>query len=261
MFRTELTNSGKRKHIFLFGIKIASVKVKQKARKKIKQYSETVVYTYQSCGYDRLLSHNHFVGDWDYVCFTEDKNLLKHEFIGPWEIREAKFNKLDSKRNSGWHKTHPHVLLPEYKNSIWIDGNVNVVTDYLEKLVKGTSKHILTPVHNDRDCIYAEIDAVKNIKYDTEEMCEKTRQMLLQNNMPEHYGLCETNILFRQHNDSLIRSIDDMWWQCIQSYSKRDQLSFTYCLYKHNIDVKDVIIPNIRKNENCEVRSHNHHHG
>ena len=260
MFRTELTHSRKRKHIYAFGIKIASVKVKPYKQHKKKQNSKTVVYTYQSSGYDNLLSHNHFVRDWDYVCFTDDEKLLEHEFIGPWEIRKSVFNKLDSKRNSRWHKTHPHLLFPKYTNSIWIDGNVDVVTNYLETLIKKTRKKILTPVHNERACIYDEIDAVRALSYDTEDACEDTKQMLLERCMPKDYGLCETNIMFRRHNDKLVHDIDEMWWDCIRNYSKRDQLSFTYCLYKHNVSVKSVIIPNIRNNINFIVRGHVKHH-
>lgn len=221
--------------------------------------NKIVCYTYISNQYDCLKEHSYVCPDWDYVCFTNNKKLLKQKQIGVWKIEKSQFEKLDPKRNSGWHKTHPHVLLPKYNKSLWIDSNIDVLTDYLENIIKTTTKKLFVPVHYERDCIYDEIKEVNKINYDTPEKCDATYEFLKSKHMPEKYGLNETNIMLRHHNDKTIKSIDKMWWDCIKRYSKRDQLSFSYCLFKHNIKVKDISFPNARiDTKNYLILGHNY---
>ena len=211
--------------------------------------NNVVCYTYISDDYNELKDHTHMVKDWDYVCFTNNKNLIKLGRVGNWQIRKSQFEKLDAKRNSGWHKTHPHVLFPEYEKSVWIDSNIDVLTDFLEKTLANTTKKLFVPIHYERNCIYDEIDEVKKTGHDTPEKCDATYSFLRAEKMPEKYGLNETNIMLREHNDDLLKSIDEMWWDCIKNYSKRDQLSFSYCLFKHDIKVKDIAFANARIDE------------
>lgn len=220
--------------------------IKKYLKQKKYRSAKTVCYTYISNGYDELLSHKYINPDWDYICFTNNKNLLKHRYIGIWRIKKSKQEKFDVKRNSGWHKTHPEITGRKYKSSIWIDGNVNILTSYLSDTIKKTKQSLLVPIHYERNCIYDECDAVKTAGRDTDIFIEKTREFLLSNNMPKNYGLNETNIVFRKHTDKTIQSINKLWWKCIKNYSKRDQLSFSYCLYKHGIIPSDIAINNTR---------------
>ena len=64
--------------------------------------------------------------------------------------------------------------------------------------------------------------------------------------MPENYGLNETNILIRNHLNPQIIAIMEQWWEFIEKYSKRDQLSFSYVLYKNNITVPSISFKNAR---------------
>lgn len=233
-------------------IKILSYKLYRKKRK-----AHTVCYTYQSVGYDNLIQHKYICSDWDYICFTDNPKLLKHEYIGIWKIEKTRYSDFDSKRNSGWHKTHPHELFPDYENSIWIDGNIDVRSSYLCELVFNTKSVLLTTSHNIRDCIYDEIDAVCQNSRDTFESCELIKNFLKLEKMPKHYGLNETGVMYREHGDELVKKIDNMWWDMIKNYSKRDQLSFSYVLWKNNIKVSDISIPTLRKNfRNFLIYSH-----
>lgn len=216
-----------------------------------------VCYTYISDSYDVLKQHSYISKNWDYVCFTNNKNLLKQKQIGVWQIRHSEFEKLEPKRNSGWHKTHPHILFPEYEKSVWIDSNIDVLTDYLEKTLSNTDKPLFVPLHYERNCIYDEIKEVKDTNHDTPEKCDETYNFLVSEKMPKKYGLNETNIMLRHHNTDLLKSIDELWWDCIKNYSKRDQLSFSYCLFKHGIKVKEIAFPNARTDkENYNIINH-----
>ena len=37
------------------------------------------------------------------------------------------------------------------------------------------------------------------------------------------------------------------WWEFIRDYTKRDQLSLSYVLWKHSIKPSDIAIDNLRK--------------
>lgn len=226
-------------------------------RRRLLRRARTACYTFVSSGYDVLLSHNHVVYDWDYICFTDDENLLKKKYIGIWRIKPAIFLNMDSKRNSGWHKTHPEICCGQYSQSVWIDANVNILSDYLEQEILSRDMDLLVPLHYLRDCIFQEIQAVIDAGRDTTKVCLGTAKFLQDSKMPEHYGLNETNIVFRRHNSDVVRSIDNIWWDCIMKYSKRDQLSFSYALFKNDICPADIAINNTRTDHrNFLVKNH-----
>ena len=43
-----------------------------------------------------------------------------------------------------------------------------------------------------------------------------------------------------------LQRIDKLWWDCIKNYSKRDQLFFSYCLFKNNLKPDDIALDNAR---------------
>ena len=227
-----------------------------------KHPAKTCCYCFISLGYDPIKSHKKICFDWDYVCFTDDPKLLKKRCVGIWDIKPAIETSFDSKRNSGWHKTHPEICCAGYEYSVWIDGNVNVLTHYLYKQIcNRKDKKIITPIHNLRNCIYDECDAVCVAGYEQCDIANRVKKFLSDYKMPRHYGLNETNIMFREHNDSNVLSIDHMWWKMIKNYSKRDQLSFSYVLWKHGIKPEDISINNTREDrKNFCVKNHPNHH-
>ena len=209
---------------------------------KKSRIADTVCYAYISDNYDNLISPKYVCPEWDYVCFTNNKRLINKKYIGVWKILPSQFEELDSKRNSGWHKTHPEKLFPNYKKSVWVDANTNILTDYVINEIKTRNSDLLVPIHYERDCIYDECNAVMDCGRDTPDIVSKTKDFLQKSGMPKNYGLNGTNIIFRKHTNKTIQNIDKLWWYCIKNYSKRDQLSFSYCLYKHNIKPSDIAI-------------------
>lgn len=83
--------------------------------------------------------------------------------------------------------------------------------------------------HPIRDCIYDEAYMVYDL--DNEANIFRWCHRLRQENYPRHWGLYETNILFRRHNDCVLQ-IDSEWWNYYNQYSRRDQLTLCYVLWK-----------------------------
>ena len=207
--------------------------------------SKGVVYTCISGEYDDLIKQTYINHNFDYVCFTDNQKLLKRKKVGFWQIRPLVFTQSDQTRNARWHKTHPHVLFPEYDLSIWIDSNIDVLSRKMFDLAE-TGKDLLVPYHYERDCIYDECKAVIDNKKDSFENVTRILNILTENHMPTHYGLNETGILIRHHNVPLIKEMMDEWWSFIEKYTKRDQLSFSYVLWKNGIRIPDISFENAR---------------
>ena len=71
-----------------------------------------------------------------------------------------------------------------------------------------------------------------------------------QEGFPKNYGLPQTCIVFRYHNDESCKRLMKTWWEEIKNESHRDQLSFNYALWKN----KDVRIKYLDKSIfDCET--------
>ena len=135
---------------------------------------------------------------------------------------------------------------------------MDILTNYLFEIINNTNKNILIPKHYCRDCIFDEIQAVKAIKKETEENLNKIKTYLDENNMPRNYGLNETNIIYRKHNNPQIIKLMDDWWYMIENYTKRDQASLSFVLRKNHIKPDEICFDNARiDRKNFKIYSHN----
>ena len=214
------------------------------------QKKKKVIYTCITGNYVDLQLHEYIDSEWDYVCFTDNEQLLEYKQYGVWKIRPVVFTELDNTLNNRLHKTHPDVLFPDYDESIYIDGNMNIVSSYVFDCVNKTEKNLIIPKHWKDDCVYEEIQNVINVIVpDGGEKIEnvmKMKDFLEKENFPHHYGLNENNFIYRKHNEKTVIKIMNEWWNFIKNYTKRDQLSLSYVLYKNSIKPSDIQIDNLR---------------
>lgn len=243
----------------IFGIKFSFIPKPKKYKpfviNKINHKSNSrVIYTCITGNYDELIQHNCTNLNYDYICFTDNDELLKQQKVGTWEIKPLFFDKLDDTKNARWHKTHPHILFPNYEYSIWIDSNGNILSD---KIFNIAEKDLLIPKHFSRNCIYDEALACIIGKKETLHNISAIVDILEENKMPKNYGLNETNILLRRHNVPQIIKLMDEWWSYIEKYTKRDQLSLSYVLWKNDISIDDISFKNARfDNGNFQFLDH-----
>lgn len=218
-----------------------------------------IIYTCISGQCDFMpVIQTYYAKDWHYVCFTNNKKLLAMKRLGMWEIHKMQFNKLDDTKNARWHKLHPDDLFPDSTESLWIDANLDILTDQLFKTINNKNSIMLIPKHNLRDCVFEEIKVLRKKRKENNDVLEKIKDYLIKNNMPENYGLNETNILYRKHHNPIIKKIMNEWWEMIENYSKRDQLSLSFILWHNKINVKDISIENTRTDmENFKIYTHN----
>jgi len=195
-----------------------------------------IVYTCITGGYDWLRDHAFMHPDWEYVCFSDNLSIRNWNNT-KWDIRPLRFGETDPVRNQRWHKLHPHVLFPEYGISLWVDGNVDIldagVFDDVGRVVR-EKRSIAASNHPMRDCLYDELDACIELRKDDIDVMKGQIDLMRRDGFPTHYGLFETNILFRRHGDATVKkAMEDWWW--VLNHSRRDQLSLTYVLWKNGI--------------------------
>lgn len=226
---------------------VRSVIIPQRSSKK------NIIYTCITGGYDNLSQHTCINKNYDYVCFTDNLDLIDKGQLGEWKILPLQFNKLDNIRNARWHKTHPHKLFPSYKYSIWVDGNIDIrnkkVYDEIDKLIANRTI-FAAPLHPLRNCAYVESIFVKNLKKDTSEKVDEEIGYLRKQKYPKNNGLYETGFMLRQHNEPICRQTMDAWWNMIQKYSYRDQLSINFVCWKYKCPNIQLVTNKLWRDEN-----------
>ena len=216
----------------------------QKQRK-----SKKVVYTCVTNNYDNireLAAFTYTDPNWDYICFSDNEEDIRARRIGIWDIKPLVYKELDPVRNNRWHKIHPHILFPDYEESVYIDADINILTSKYFDLVNNTDKDIILPVHADRVDLYKEIIWAEEMGFDSKEVCDKQYQIIKQTNFPENYGMYENNLIYRKHQNPEIKEMMDEWWYFVKNFSQRDQTSLAYIFWKHNRNFEDYCIENTR---------------
>ena len=188
----------------------------------------TCVYTAIAGDYEDLKPHPEVDGV-EWVVFLGEPHL--HQASSGWQHRAMDHIATSPRMRAKWYKVNPHLVLPEYDVTLWVDASVELreagfVTEML-CLAEGDGLAMLA--HPERDCIYDEAIASLGMpKYDGEPMLQQVA-WYWQLGHPRHWGLWAGTIIGRQHCDI----IDDAmleWWRHITHWSVQDQLSLPFVL-------------------------------
>lgn len=212
------------------------------AKERLKMSSESegkrnkvVVYTCITGGYDNILEPTNVTSGVDYICFTDNLSMKSKT----WKMRPIpdellKYSKVKQQRGV---KILAHKYLKDYDISVWVDGAVIVrgnINDYL-KTLDFKQYSVFVPEHPSRKCIYAEKEAcvkLKKIKGDEIELTNRQMERYKKEGFPTNFGLVQTNVMIRRHNDPYSVDLMEKWWSELKDYCHRDQLSFNYAVWK-----------------------------
>lgn len=193
-----------------------------------------VVYTCIIGKYDTLNEINQKQDGVDYICFTDDSNLKSNT----WDIRMLPDlpQGLTNVKKQRYIKIMAHKVLADYDASIWVDGNVSILGDaltFLEQYHKGV---ITTLRHPKVECLYTEGKNCMGFK-DNPFILTKQLMKYKKEGMPLDYGMIESKLIIRNHNDKHCIELMETWWGEVYMFSHRDQVSFNYALWKVQGDV------------------------
>lgn len=202
-------------------------------------FDRIAVYTGIFDAYDNIASASIVLSNVDYYLISDYKPSTESIF----EWIDAK-NIIPSaivspiKRNR-YIKMHPHILFPDYKYSVYIDGNVSIKKD-ITSFIKKSNTGIATFLHPKRDCIFYEALAAVSFRRVIAEDVYRQMDQYLKEGMPLHYGLTHMALIAREHHNPVCVKIMEAWWNEFSKGVLRDQLSFMYVLWKNGMSLKDI---------------------
>lgn len=204
------------------------------------EQNKKVVYTCVTGGYDNIIDPKFINDDFDYICFTDNLSLRSDIWtIKPLPVETEGLSQVKKQR---YVKINAHKILKNYTLSIWVDGNVTIKGD-LNTLIKkcganGNKCSVFVPKHPQRQCIYDEANVVLLMKKDKPENVKPQMERYKKEGFPTKYGLLQSNIMIRRHNDEKCIRLMECWYNELKNGSHRDQLSFNYACWKNqDVDV------------------------
>ena len=184
--------------------------------------------------YDEILQPSVVDDRFDYVLFSDGLEGKQ----GAWQVRRIGYSNPIKAKVARYVKTHPETLLPEYEASLWLDANIRItggaIYERFIELYKNDSA-VASVKHLAYDCVYNEMFSVLDFRYESEDVVVKWGHELRKRGYPRHAGMFETGLMYRRHSNPAVKELDAIWWNYIDAYSKRDQLSFTVVLREENL--------------------------
>lgn len=196
-----------------------------------------VIYTAVTGGYDDF-KHHFNDEQFDYICFTD------YNFTGivpsPWCHVRLPPSKLNNKDLARYCKLNPHLLLPNYEYSVWVDGNITIkreIHSYVQSIL--ANHQVASYDHWWRDQTEQEFFVCAKQGFD---YAWKLRSQYSRYKKDGYYsvGFYENNVLFRNHMSKDLINMQNIWWNEYLRGGKRDQYSFTYSAFKSNVKIHSL---------------------
>jgi hypothetical protein len=187
-----------------------------------------VVYTCLFGKYERLNEQTIAKkSDIPFVCFTDQTYLASKT----WSIRNVRLLGIDSTRESRRLKILPHIFLPEFDESLYIDNSVILKmapNAIFETYLQSDAPNFVCFRHPERDCIYEEAEEIIRRDIDLEVKVREQMDHYRAHGYPAHAGLIASTFILRRHQEIDVKATCELWFSHVLRYSKRDQLSFNY---------------------------------
>ena len=261
-----------------YKFKIEHIKSKAKnhtknTRKKVQQTKIPLILS--SNLNPRLAVYTCIYGPYDMICepiikgkycdyyIITDQQVKKSSVWKKIEPQLPKdFNNWNDSVKNRYFKMHPEVIFPEYDYSLYIDGNIILLTDVYPLLKNLESKFIGIFKHPLTDCFYQSAESLKQICLVNPEESDRQVKYYSKCGFPEHYGYFECSLLLRQHNNPQCKKLMDTWWDQYLTYVKRDQQSIMFSLWINGFNKEDVAClgPNIRRHPRFYFKEHKKKH-
>jgi Protein of unknown function (DUF616). len=207
-----------------------------------------VVYTVITGGYDALKPPEAQAADgWDFVCFTDGIGLPRGEAeTATWKLRPIPWRcQDDPARLSRFPKLNPHLVLPEYDRSLYIDANMRLTDKLLaranEELARGEICAMCR--HPDRGCVYREAVELLDLGVGEPKKIFAQTKFLLGRGYPARAGLHQCNIILRAHNDPRVVAFSEAWWGMFSRFSRRDQMAADPALREAALVPAELLTP------------------
>ena len=128
---------------------------------------------------------------------------------------------------SRWYKMHPHIIFPDSAYTLWLDGNIEIIGEIPDL----GDCDVMVFNHSRRICVYEEAATIIQKNLDDKKKVYEQIFAYHKEGYPANNGLYECPVILRR-NSKKVSEFNEAWWNEINTYSKRDQISFTYLVKK-----------------------------
>ena len=197
-----------------------------------------VVYTVISGDYDKKLIEPKLIDKGiNYYCFTDNTSFKSKT----WKVLPIE-NRLNLERNdqiSRYYKFFSHKILPNHDISIYIDGNIEIKCSLypIINAFNESNRCFGCLKHSQRDNLLQEIIAchsLQKFKHDDKQRIFDQVRFYEEENFSLLSPLYAAGVLIKKNNNETTKLVET-WWNVVQSYTCRDQLSLPYALWKTNV--------------------------
>lgn len=226
----------------------------------MKNNEKIAVYTCIFGSYDNLeeIDEKVYERNVDYFCFTNNKDFHSKT----WKIIYIEDFKLSNQLLSRKIKILGNEIInKKYDILVYMDGNICLkkkITDFIKDNCDLQQYCLWAFKHSDRNCIYEEAEACIQFGKETQDNVNKLLDFYKEQHYPKKYGLCEMGFFIRKGKDLRVDELINLWYEMVEKYSRRDQLSFMWCIYKSKVPLQ-VLDISIHNNDYFSIIPHRNH--
>lgn len=203
---------------------------------------DTAVYICITGDYDDVREPKYVSDRCDYFLLS-DKKLEKPSIYQWLDIKEFIPDELnDPIAQNRYCKINTHKIFPQYRYSVYVDGNITItgnITENIDRL-KDARIGVLAENYTDNVNVYALRCGAMRADL-PEKLINQLESYWLQG-MPENSGSFACGVLVREHNNPICIKLMEDWWREYCIHTKRDQISFTYILWKNGFNKNDILV-------------------
>lgn len=203
--------------------------------------TKVIVYTSIFGNYDPLIEPLYESENCEYWAIT-DQEIPQGSMWKKFDTKNIPgFDDMDGYHKSKFCKMFPQILFPENEYSVWVDGNVQIVADLYPLVDRLKDSCFIATFQNPfHDCIYTEMNyniCENNVSIDA---LINQINIYRAEGFPKHFGMREMTIIVRKHNNQECIDMMNLWWNQVNQYTMRDQISFPYIIWKSGMKMDDV---------------------
>ena len=194
------------------------------------------VYTCITGNYDNLKEIPNIENGIDYYCFTNNKKIKSNT----WKVIYIEDDKLSNVQLARKTKILGNDIVNSYDIALWMDGAVifnKPIIEFINYYLKESDVFVAFK-HGERNSIKDEAYACYRFNKETKDNINKLLKFLEKEKYEDNNGLIESTVYIKRPKDKLVKETMKMWFDMIVKYTKRDQLSFNYCISKTGLSVK-----------------------
>lgn len=158
---------------------------------------------------------------WDFICFT-DQPIISIV----WKIVQVTVPPdLTAQRFARAIKLQPHIYLPDYQFTFWLDAAFQINIDLNIFWNKYFKSPFTVPAHPLRHCWTQEINSCISNKRGDEVELRLQEMAYKEQDVPRFKGIITSGVMMRENTPECIKLCAE-WWEEVCRHSVRDQVAF-----------------------------------